>query len=137
MSNMMNTIQSQVRVVLSPSADQYDQIRAEFKSQTGSTNFYDNRELWESLVKASQTEWEFNNITFKKAQVFAEPIRIAHPNQHVSLYNEENGSFIGNTSWNDQFSMFWEYPVYTEEGARIIALRQQEALEQNLVASWE
>ena len=134
---MMNSIQKQVKVVLSPSSEQYAQIRAEYFAQTGSNNYYDNSELFDSLVEAVKTTWELNDITFKQAQVFAEPIRIAHPDQCVSLYNEEAGSFIGNTSWNDQFSMFWEYPVYTEEGARIMALRQQEAEEQGLIASWE
>lgn len=133
----MNTIQKQVRVVLSPSHLQYVQIRAKYFATTGSDSIYENRELWDSLVKASQTEWEFNDITFTQAQSFAEPIRIAHPDQCVSLYNEDNGSFIGNTSWNDQVKMFWEYPVYTEEGAAIMSMRQLEASEKNLIAAWE
>jgi hypothetical protein len=33
--------------------------------------------------------------------------------------------------------MFWEYPVYTELGAEIMLMRQTEAADQDLVASWE
>jgi hypothetical protein len=134
---MMNTIQKQVRVVLSPSQLQYVQIRANFMAKTGSTNYYDNPDLFDSLVKSSQKEWLLNEITFTQAQCFAESIRITHPDQCVSLYNDENNSFIGNTSWNDQFKMFWEYPVYSEEGASIMLMRKLEASEKNLVASWE
>jgi hypothetical protein len=125
----MNSIQKQVKVVLSPSREQYSQIRAEYFAQTGSNSYYDNSELFDSLVKSVQKEWVLNDITFKQAQVFAEPIRIAHPTQCVSLYNEETDSFIGNTSWNDQVSKFWEYPVYTEEGARIMLTRKDVAQE--------
>ena len=98
---------------------------------------YDNLELWESLVKSYRTTWELNDITFKQAQAFAEPIRIAHPDQCVSLYNEETRSFIGNTSWNDQLEMFWEYPTYTKEGSEIMSVRQTSAKEEGLIASWE
>lgn len=134
---MMNSIQKQIKVILSPSREQYFQIRAEFKAQTGSTNIYDNYGLWESLEQSCRTVWIFNDITFNQAQAFAEPIRIANPDQCVSLYNEENGSYIGNTSWNDQIRMFWEYPVYTEEGASIMSTRKNIAQENGEIASWE
>ena len=134
---MMKSIQKQVKVVLSPSKEQYAQIRAEFEAQTGSTSFYDNRELWESLEQSHRTVWELNDITFKQAQAFAEPIRIAHPDQNVSLYNEDAGSYIGNVTWNDQLKMFWEYPTYTKEGAEIMSVRQTSAKEEGLIASWE
>ena len=134
---MMNSIQKQVKVVLSPSKEQYTQIRAQFKASTGSDNYYDNTEFFDELVKMNQTEWTLENVTFTQAQAFAEPIRIANPDQCVSLYNEDAGSFIGNTSWNDQIQMFWEYPVYTEAGAEIMLIRETEAADQGLIAAWE
>ena len=133
----MNSIQKEVKIVLSPSHEQYTKIRAEYFEKTGSDNYYDNRDLFDQMVKDVQTEWILENVTFGNAQCFAEPIRIAHPDQCVSLYNDGNGSFIGNTSWNDQIKMFWEYPVYSIEGAEIMLARQQEAEEQKLIASWE
>lgn len=134
---MMNSIQKQVKVVLSPSKEQYAQISAEYFAQTGSNNYYDNRELFDKIVESVRTTWELNDVTFDEAQKFAEPIRIAHPDQCVSLYNEEAGSFIGNTSWNDQVKMFWEYPVYTLEGKKVMQERSEDAKAQGLVASWE
>ncbi len=89
------------------------------------------------MVDVVRTTWELNDVTFKQAQKFAEPIRIAHPDQCVSLYNEEAGSFIGNTSWNDQVKMFWEYPVYTLEGKKVMQERSEDAKAQGLIASWE
>ena len=134
---MMNSIQKQVKVVLSPSSEQYTQIRAEYFLQTGSDNYYDNPNLFDEIIKTKQSIWILENVTFTQAQSFAEPIRIANPDQCVSLYNDERGSFIGNTSWNDQIKMFWEYPVYTEIGAEIMLARQQEAEEAGLLVAWE
>jgi hypothetical protein len=134
---MMNSIQKQVRISLSPSSEQYALIRAEYLKQTGSDNYYDNPDFFDGLVKMHMEEWTLENVTFTQAQAFAEPIRIANPDQCVSLYNEEKGSFIGNTSWNDQIKMFWEYPVYTETGAEIMMMRQTEAADQGLIAAWE
>lgn len=134
---MMNSIQKQVRISLSPSQEQYVQIRAEYLKKTGSDNYYDFPEIFDQMVKDVRQEWTLENVTFNQAQAFAEPIRITNPDQCVTLYNDKNGSFIGNTTWNDQIKMFWEYPVYTEQGAEIMLMRQTEAADQNLVASWE
>jgi hypothetical protein len=134
---MMNSIEKQVRISLSPSQSEYAQIRAEYFARTGSDNYYDDPDFFDGLVKMHRKEWTLENVTFNQAQAFAEPIRIANPDQCVSLYNDETGSFIGNTSWNDQIEMFWEYPVYTELGAEIMLMRQAEAADQGLIASWE
>ena len=133
----MKSIQKQVRVVLSPSKEQYVDIRAEYFSQTGSDNYYDNPELFDEIARSRQKTYILHNVSLTAAQAYAEPIRIANPDQCVSLYVDANGSFIGNTSWNDQVKMFWEYPVYSIEGAEIMLARQQEAEEQGLIASWE
>lgn len=134
---MMKSIQTQVRIVLSPSKEQYTQIRIEYAAQTGLDNPYEYPELWDKLCKAAQTEWILENVTFDEAQAFAEPFRIANPGQHVSLYNDDTSSFIGNTTWNDQMNLFWEYPVYTIEGEKIKQGRLEEAREMGLIASWE
>jgi hypothetical protein len=134
---MMNSIQKQVRISLSPSQEQYAQIRAEYLVKTGSDNYYDFPDIFDQMVKDVRQEWTLENVTFTQAQAFAEPIRIANPDQCVTLYNDKNGSFIGNTTWNDQIKMFWEYPVYTEQGAEIMLMRQTEAADQGLIASWE
>jgi len=134
---MMNSIQKQVRISLSPSQEQYAQIRAEYLVKTGSDNYYDFPDIFDQMVQDVRQEWTLENVTFTQAQAFAEPIRIANPNQCVTLYNDKNGSFIGNTTWNDQIKMFWEYPVYTEQGAEIMLMRQTEAADQGLIAAWE
>lgn len=92
-------------------------------------------EIFDAIADKQKQVWVLENKTFTEAQAFAEPIRIANPDQCVSLYTE-NG-FIGNTTWNDQIKMFWEYPVYTELGAEIMMMRQSEAADQGLIASWE
>ena len=134
---MMNSIQKQVRISLSPSQEQYAQIRAEYLVKTGSDNYYDFPDIFDQMVQDVRQEWTLENVTFTQAQAFAEPIRIANPDQCVTLYNDKNGSFIGNTTWNDQIKMFWEYPVYTEQGAEIMLMRQTEAADQGLIAAWE
>jgi hypothetical protein len=133
----MNSIQKQVRISLSPSQEQYAQIRAEYLVKTGSDNYYDFPDIFDQMVQDVRQEWTLENVTFTQAQAFAEPIRIANPDQCVTLYNDKNGSFIGNTTWNDQIKMFWEYPVYTEQGAEIMLMRQTEAADQGLIAAWE
>jgi hypothetical protein len=133
----MNSIQKQVRISLSPSQEQYAQIRAEYLVKTGSDNYYDFPDIFDQMVKDVRQEWTLENVTFNAAQAFAEPIRIANPDQCVTLYNDKTGSFIGNTTWNDQIKMFWEYPVYTELGAEIMLMRQTEAADQGLIAAWE
>jgi hypothetical protein len=92
----------------------------------------------EIRVRISDTE-EFilTNLTWKRAQEIVEPIRINRPDRCISLYCSTGNSFIGNTSWNDQMKMFWEYPTYTPEGAKLAAERAAEAEMKGLVASWE
>jgi len=77
-----------------------------------------------------------NNVSLNEAQEFAEPIRIMYPERCVTLYTR-NGSVIGNTSWNDQMEMFWEYPVFTAVGETLKQERVAEAKSKNLIASWE
>ena len=134
---MMNQIQKKVTITLSPAASNYSKINAEYLEMTGTDNIFEHRDLYNSIEEKYRQTWVLNDITFTEAQAFAEPIRIANPDQHVSLYNYDTNSFIGNTTWNDQVKMFWEYPVYTEEGASIMSMRSSIAQEAGELVAWE
>jgi hypothetical protein len=75
-------------------------------------------------------------VTLEEAEIWAEPIRISHPDQCVTISYGE-GSFIGYTSWTDQMEMFWEYPVYTEIGLLAQTWRRRIAKDKELIASYE
>jgi hypothetical protein len=132
----MNQKQSEVKISISPSALEYKTINAEYKAQTGSDNYYDNRNLHDEITNRFRKEIILNDVSLNEAQAFAEPIRIANPDQCVSLYTGKN-SFIGNTTWNDQLKMFFEYETFTEIGKSIMAKRKAEANAQGVQASWE
>jgi hypothetical protein len=132
----MDKRQESVTVSISLSASQVAVVTEEFKSLTGSTNYYDNPELYDSIVTQHKTEIVLPGVSLNEAQAFAEPLRILYPDLCVSLYTRD-GSFIGNTSWNDQMKMFWEYPVFTAVGEQLKQVRTAEAAEKNLIASWE
>ena len=132
----MNQKQSEVRIHISPSAFETQFINEEYKRKTGTDNYYDFPEIHDSIRERFRRVITLQDITLNEAQAFAEPIRIAHPDQCVSLYAGEN-SFIGNTTWNDQLEMFFEYPTYTEIGKEIMTKRKAEAEAQGVKASWE
>ena len=122
-------------VIISPSNLEWKTIREEYENRTGSTNPYDFPEIHEEIRGKYRHEIILKNVSLTEAQEFAEPIRIANPEQCVSISAEK--SYIGNTSWNDQMKMFWEYPVYTKIGEQLKQARVSEAKEKNLIASWE
>jgi type IV secretory pathway component VirB8 len=132
----MNQKQSEVKITVSPSSIEHKMIMAEYQAQTGSDNYYDNREVYDEIYNRFRKEIILENVSLNEAQAFAEPIRIANPDQCVSLYTSKN-SFIGNTTWNDQLQWFIEYPTYTEVGKHIMAKRKAEANAQGVMASWE
>jgi hypothetical protein len=132
----MNEKQSEVIVSISPSPLECKIINDEYKRLTGSDNYYEDRELHDSLYNRYRKEIILENVSLNEAQAFVEPIRIANPDQCVSLYTGKN-SFIGNTTWNDQLQMFFEYPTYTEVGKKIMAKRKTEANSQGVIAAWE
>lgn len=131
----MNKEQEAVTIQLSPSTEQYQLIRGEYEALTGTDNMYEHREIWDKICKTYWKTWEHKGISLKQAQAIAEPIRIAHPDQNVNIVAGK--SFIGNTSWNDQLKMFFEYETYTEEGAAIMKARQEEAARLGIKAAWE
>ena len=123
-------------ISLNPSYSEATQIRSEYLKITNTDDTWEFNDLWRDLYKVACTESTHEGITLDEAQALAEPIRIAHPDQNVNIYNSK-GDFIGNTTWNDQMKMFWEYPTYTEEGKRLREERMAEAAVKGLIASWE
>jgi hypothetical protein len=132
----MNVKNEEVRISISLSSLEVELVNKEFKSLIGSDNYYDNPDLHDSISKKLRKEIILKNVSLHEAQAFAEPIRIAYPDQCVSLYTGKN-SFIGNTTWNDQLKMFFEYPTFTEIGKSIMEIRKAEANAQGIQASWE
>jgi len=124
----MDEKQKMVTVKLYPSKREYEKINYNFDP-------YDNKDAYEAEVKNCTMTWNLPDISLREAQVFAEPIRISHPDQCVSLYAGD--SFVGNTSWADQMEMFWEYPVYTEAGKDARMMRRRITEEKGLIASYE
>jgi len=135
----MNQKHSEVKITVSPSSAEHKLIMAEYQAQTGSDDYYDNREAYDEIYNRFIKEIILEDVTLNESEAFAEPIRIANPDQCVSLYYGKfpNNGFIGNTSWNDQLQMFFEYPTYTPIGKRIMENRKAEANAQGVFASWE
>lgn len=124
----MHEKQEAVRVRLSPSPRDYAKISAQF-------DYYKHSDAYKEEENKCATTWSLTDVSLHEAQTYAEPLRIAHPDQCVSLYAGD--SFIGNTSWTDQMEMFWEYPVYTEAGRMAQTMRRRVASEKGLCASYE
>lgn len=123
-------------ISLTPSKDTMIHVRRDYQNITGTDNTYEFPDLWRDLYVIACSEHTYEGITLEEAQALAEPIRIAQPDRHVNIYTTK-GDFIGNTTWNDQMKMFWEYPVYTPEGERLRDERMAEAAVKGLIASWE
>lgn len=123
-------------VSLTPSPSAYAEIRREYLTLTGTDNTYEHGDVWTELVKRRRVDLVLERVSFDEAEAFAEPLRIAHPDQNVNIYDGE-GSFIGYTTWNDQMQMFWEYPVHTEYGDYLRGGRIREATALGITASWE
>jgi len=87
-------------------------------------------------ARASKT-MTFNDMSFNEVQAMIEHIRIANPNEGMSIHNLDRSSFIGNVTWADQMEMFWEYPTYTPEGARLASLRKAEQDAKGVMSSCE
>jgi hypothetical protein len=132
----MNDIRKKLTITLYPSTEQYQAARAEYEALTGTDNTYDHLDIWERIVKAYNKTWEYSNMSLHTGQEIAENIRIAHPDQCVNLHTDDK-CFIGNTTWNDQMKMFWEYETYSIVGTVLAKKRKAEAEAAGLIASWE
>lgn len=134
--SFLSDLRGEVKIVLSHSTETWNKIRAEYSAATGTDDMYQNYELFKLIQSKYSDTWEYKNISLRKAQEIAEPIRIANPEQCVSIYTSDN-SFIGNTSWADQMKYFFEYETFTAQGAELTKQRQAEAKELGIQASWE
>jgi isocitrate lyase len=134
----MNKKHSEVKITVSPSSIERKLIRDEYQSKTGSDNFIrKNREVYDEIYNRFLKEISLEDVSLNEAQAFAESIRIAYPDQCISLaYGKlPNSGFIGNTTWNDQLRMFFEYETYTPIGKRIMEKRKAEANAQGIEAA--
>lgn len=131
----MNRREEKITLTISADSLQQKAIYDEFQDRTGTDNPYDNIELYRELTTKHTTNIDLWGMTWQQAQAFAEPLRIAHPDQCISL--SSGNSFIGNTTWNDQMKMFWEYSVYTPYGEKLKAERLRLAEQLGQTASWE
>lgn len=140
MSTSYQKFKSDIRkvltITLSPSTADYQTARAEYEALTGTDNTYTHSDIWDRIIKAYDKQWVYNNISLDAGQTIAEPIRLAHPDQCVSLHTDDK-CFIGNTTWNDQMKMFWEYETYTPEGAALAAARKAVCDAEGKIAAWE
>jgi len=135
----MNKVQKSVTITLCPTTAEYLAARAEYEALTGTDNTYEHPEVFQKIIEPYYKNQVHENISLNQAQILAEPIRIANPDDNVNITSGEGEkmSFIGNTSWADQMSMFWEYETYTPEGAKLAAARKAECDALGKVASWE
>ena len=111
-------------------------IVADIIAKNGGDSF-SNRDEIDERYKEVQRTLVFTDLSFLEVQAEIEHIRIANPDEGTSIHTEDNNSFIGNTTWSDQMEMFWEYPTYTPQGAKIAAERKAEQDAKGILASWE
>lgn len=97
----------------------------------------DNSKEIDVLYEQAQKTMTFTDMSFNEVQVMIEHIRIANPNEGMSIHNLDRSSFIGNVTWADQMEMFWEYETFTPEGAKLAAQRKAEQDAKGELASWE
>jgi len=135
--NFMNTREE--KIILSIGLDEYRrrEVEDEYLDRSGSDNPYHDYDLYRKIEAAHRTEIVLRGMTWHEAQVFAEPIRIAHPDQNITLYNPDYSSFIGNTTWNDQMKMFFGYPVFTPYGEKLKAEANLHAEINGIAMAWE
>jgi hypothetical protein len=132
----MHTKIESILISISPNENGIQSMQRKYKEITGTDDSFFDRDLHLELYRENCQRITLENVSMHEAQIFAEPLRIANPDQCVSLYGSDS-HFIGNTSWNDQMKMFFEYPTYTEYGTYLANKRQEEAKKLNIKASWE
>lgn len=132
----MDRIEPEVTITIGPDANGTKAIAQEYFELTGTDNPYEHRELHEELYRKHRISLTLRGVSLNEAQAFAEPLRIAHPDQCVSL-STPDGSWIGNTTWNDQMEMFFGYPVYTPYGEKLKRERNEYAEAEGIPMAWE
>jgi hypothetical protein len=137
----MNTVEAEIELIIGLSPAERQAANREYEELTGNDpveSYYSDRETYEAIEKKHRTGITLRNMSWREAQVFAEPIRIAHPDQNVSLYTKgPKGSWIGYTTWNDQMEMFFGYEVYTPYGEVLKRERNEYAEAEGIPMAWE
>lgn len=133
----MNTTQKEIILSISNDCNQRRAIDEQYFAVTGSDNPYDNLDYYRALEKEHRTEIVLKDMSWKEAQIFAEPIRIAHPDQCISLSSPDGSSFIANVSWNDQMKMFFGYEVFTAYGEKLKKEANEYAETNGIPMAWE
>lgn len=78
------------------------------------------------IVSIMDTKYELF-CTLEQACAWAEPIRIAHPEECLNIYSDLDqpkgrNSFICNTTWNCQMDEYPHNEVYTPMGEKLKAI---------------
>ena len=102
-----------------------------------STNYFDQKQTKLIAQIGQYEELVFTDISFNEVETIIEPLRIANPEMGCGIRTPEGNSWVGLVTWADQMEMFWEYPTYTPEGARLASLRKAEQDAKGVMASWE
>jgi hypothetical protein len=137
----MNTVEAEIELIVGLSPAERQVSDREYLKLTGNDpvwSYYNDRETYEEIENKYRTKITLRDISWREAQVFAEPIRIAHPDQNVSLYTKgPKGSWIGYTTWSDQMEMFFGYDVFTPYGAKLKRERNEYAEAEGIPMAWE
>lgn len=132
----MNRVEPEIHIIIGLDELARKVAEAEYLEATGTDNPFEHRDLHDEISSKYQTRITLREISWREAEAFVEPLRIAHPDQNVSLYTK-SGSWIGHTTWNDQMKMFFGYPVYTGYGEKLKAERLAQAEADGTQMAWE
>lgn len=132
----MNRVEPEIHIIIGPDSLAQKAAAQEYLETTGTDNPFEHRDLHDEIWSKYQTRITLRDISWNEANAFAEPLRIAHPDQNVSLYTK-GGSWIGHTTWNDQMTMFFGYPVYTSYGEKLKAEANAHAEANGIPMAWE
>jgi hypothetical protein len=137
----LDQVEAEIELIIGLSPAERQAANREYEELTGKDpveSYYSDRETYEAIEKKHRTGITLRNMSWREAHIFTEPIRIAHPDQNVSLYTRgEKGSWIGYTTWNDQMKMFFGYEVYTPYGEVLKREANEYAEAEGIPMAWE
>ena len=137
----LDSVEAEIELIVGLSPAERQVADREYLKLTGNDpvwSYYNDRETYEKIENKYRTKLTLRNMSWREAHIFTEPIRIAHPDQNVSLYTRgPKGSWIGYTTWNDQMKMFFGYEVYTPYGEKLKAEANEYAEAEGIPMAWE
>jgi hypothetical protein len=137
----LDQVEAEIELIIGLSPAERQAANREYEELTGKDpveSYYNDRETYEEIEKKHRTGITLRNMSWREAHIFTEHIRIAHPDQNVSLYTRgEKGSWIGYTTWNDQMKMFFGYEVYTPYGEVLKREANEYAEAEGIPMAWE